>query len=158
MMVRDKDGLEEEAARFVRSLMPRAGSATVVALSGELGAGKTAFVKAAAKALGVDEHVTSPTFVIMKIYDLEGQAFKRLVHIDAYRLKGAHHLKVLGWDSLMSDPQNLIFMEWPEQAAAAIPSDAVRIALRYSGDHERTIDYEGSYKGTSETEEAVGSA
>lgn len=145
--------MEEEAERFAVSLMPRKDRATVVTLSGELGAGKTAFVKAAAKALGVDDHVTSPTFVIMKIYDLEGKAFKRLVHIDAYRLKGAHHLKVLGWNSLMSDPQNLIFMEWPEQAADAIPADAVRIELRYSGGDDRTISYENG-----KAEEALGSA
>lgn len=136
-------------------LLPRTDRATVVTLSGELGAGKTAFVKAAAKRLGVQEHVTSPTFVIMKIYDLEGQAFKRLVHIDAYRLKGAHHLKVLGWDSLLGDPKNLIFVEWPEQAGDGIPADAVRITLRYSGDNERTISYQGSHE---ETTEAIGTA
>ncbi len=89
----------------------------------------------------------------MKSYELESSSFERLVHIDAYRLKGAHHLKVLGWNSLMSDPQNIIFMEWPEQAADAIPADAVRIMLRYSGGDERTISYESG-----KAEEAIGSA
>ena len=153
MIVRDSDGMAAEAARFVARLSPRADGATVVALSGDLGAGKTAFVKGAATALGVREHVTSPTFVIMKIYDLQRQAFRRLVHIDAYRLKGAHHLKVLGWDELLRDPQNLICLEWPEQAEGAIPASAIRITLRYSGEHERAISYEGL-----ESEEAVGTA
>lgn len=135
--------MDLEAARFARELAPRTDRATVVTLSGELGAGKTAFVKALAKELGVAEHVTSPTFVIMKIYDLEAQKFSRLVHIDAYRLKGEHHLKVLDWDDLLADPQNLICMEWPEQAGEAVPKDAIRIALRYSGGDERTISYEG---------------
>lgn len=134
--------METEAARFARGLHPHTDRATVVALSGDLGAGKTAFVKGVARALGVAEHVTSPTFVIMKIYHLHDQKFKRLVHIDAYRLKGAHHLKVLGWDELLADPKNLIMMEWPEQAGSAIPASAIRVAFRYSGDNEREIEYE----------------
>jgi tRNA threonylcarbamoyl adenosine modification protein YjeE len=152
MQLRGVEELEGEAARFVRGLSPRSGGATVVALSGVLGAGKTAFVKAAAAELGVIEHVTSPTFVIMKIYDLEGQKFDRLVHIDAYRLKGEHHLKVLRWDELLAEPRNLIFMEWPEQAEEAVPTDAIRISLRYSGENEREIVYE------TEGQEAVGAA
>jgi tRNA threonylcarbamoyladenosine biosynthesis protein TsaE len=151
MIVRDTDSMTGEAARFVAALQPRPEGATVVTLSGDLGSGKTAFVKGVAKSLGVHEHVTSPTYVIMKIYDLHRQPFARLVHIDAYRLKGAHHLKVLGWDELVSNPRNLIFVEWPEEAGNAIPSDAVRITLRYSGDNEREISYE-------KDEEAVGAA
>lgn len=133
--------MEEEAQRFVHSLAPRDG-ATLVALSGELGAGKTAFVKAAARALGVTEHVTSPTFVIMKIYHLHKQKFLRLVHIDAYRLKGEHHLKVLGWQELLANPHNVIFVEWPEHAGTCIPANAERLTFRYSGDDEREILYE----------------
>ena len=128
------DAIEDEAARFARGLTPR-GTATVVTLSGELGAGKTAFVKAAAKALGVTAHVTSPTFVIMKIYDLHNQKFKKLVHIDAYRLKGQHHLDVLGWEDLLRDPADLIFIEWPEQAGA-LPSHTIRIKLSHDPEDE----------------------
>ena len=141
MHVKGADQMFYEAERFVRRLVPRADGATVVTLSGDLGAGKTAFVKGAAKALGVTEHVTSPTFVIMKIYPLGGD-FKRLVHIDAYRLKGEHHLRVLGWDDLCADPANLIFVEWPEQAPGAIPSHAIKVMLRYTGDDEREIEYQ----------------
>jgi tRNA threonylcarbamoyladenosine biosynthesis protein TsaE len=151
MPIRDAGTMAVEAARFVAGLSPRADGATIVTLSGDLGAGKTAFVKGAALSLGLTEHVTSPTFVIMKIYDLEKQAFARLVHIDAYRLKGAHHLKVLGWETLLRDPKNLIFVEWPEQAGGAIPSSAIRITLRYSGDDGRTISYEGNREKGPET-------
>jgi tRNA threonylcarbamoyladenosine biosynthesis protein TsaE len=143
MPIRDVGARGEEAARFARGLSPRLTAATVVTLSGDLGAGKTAFVKAAARELGVREHVTSPTFVIMKIYPLHHQKFKKLVHIDAYRLKGEHHLHVLGWDDLLADSHSLIFVEWPEQAGSAIPADAIRISLRYSGEHEREIEYKG---------------
>lgn len=141
--------MENEAARFVADLTPHKDAATVITLSGDLGAGKTAFVKGVAKAFGVHEHVTSPTFVIMKIYPLDG-VFKKLVHIDAYRLKGEHHLKVLGWEELLKDPHNLICIEWPEQVPQAMPPHAIRIALRYTGDDEREILYA--------KEEAVGTA
>lgn len=140
MRIKGSHEMEIEAARFVRALTPRSHGAVVVALSGELGAGKTAFVKGVAKALGVEEHVTSPTFVILKIYDLIDQSFKRLIHMDAYRLKGEKHLKVLGWDELISDPNNLIMIEWPEMIPGAIPESAQRIAFSYSGEDEREID------------------
>lgn len=148
MQVSGLERMAEEARVFVAQLVPRA-QATVVTLSGDLGAGKTTFAKGVARALGITEHVTSPTFVIMKIYDLEGQAFKRLVHIDAYRLKGMHHLKVLGWEELLADAGNLILIEWPEKIAGAVPQDAVRLALRYSGEGEREIIY--GETGSSET-------
>jgi len=145
MQLHGTERMEEEAKRFVSALRPRAGSATVVALSGDLGAGKTTFVKGVAKALGVSEHVTSPTFVIMKIYDISSPpagGFDRLVHIDAYRLKGEHHLKVLGWEELLRDPKNLMFIEWPEKVGSAIPADAICLALRYSGEGKRNISYD----------------
>ena len=96
--------------------------ALVVGLSGHLGAGKTAFTKCVAKLLGVTETVTSPTFVIMKIYELQVEAqkdlanfpWKRLVHIDAYRLERREELEVLEWEKLVADKNNLILIEWPE--------------------------------------------
>jgi len=89
--------------------------AAVVALSGHLGAGKTAFVKQVAKELGIGEEVTSPTFVIMKIYEAKHEKWHCLVHIDAYRLERREELEVLNWEKLVADPHNLIMVEWPEQ-------------------------------------------
>ena len=139
--VHGNERMEEEARIFVDALEPVSGAARVITLSGDLGAGKTTFVKGMARALGIEEHVTSPTFVIMKIYQLSGQKFQRLVHIDAYRLKGMHHLKVLGWEKLIEDPRNLICIEWPEKIEGAIPGDAIRISLSYSDEHTREILY-----------------
>jgi len=99
--------------------------ALVVGLSGHLGAGKTAFVKAVAKALGVKEAVTSPTFVLMKLYSLnpvgafKGFPWKRLVHIDAYRLERPEELEALAWEDLVADKNNLIMVEWPENVGLA---------------------------------------
>ena len=96
--------------------------ATVVGLAGHLGAGKTAFSKLVAKELLIQEEITSPTFVIMKIYSLDSGTktqeyqFKwhRLIHIDAYRLERMEDLEALRWEALVADPFNLILMEWPE--------------------------------------------
>lgn len=88
--------------------------AVVVGLSGHLGAGKTAFTKAVAAALGVEETVTSPTFVIMKLYATKNSIFPRLVHIDAYRLEERRELEALRWEELVADRNNLIMIEWPE--------------------------------------------
>ena len=91
--------------------------ATIVGLSGHLGAGKTAFVKAVAKELGIKEVVTSPTFVLMKIYGVEVGPLqhKKLIHIDAYRLERSEDLAALEFDKLATDKNNLIMVEWPEK-------------------------------------------
>ena len=95
-----------------------ADGAFVAGFSGHLGAGKTAFTKRIARELGIPETVTSPTFVIMKIYDTEapGAAFKRLIHIDAYRLERRADLEALNFEQVVSDPHNLVIIEWPENA------------------------------------------
>jgi len=89
-------------------------AALVVGLSGHLGAGKTAYVKAVARILGITEEITSPTFVIMKMYNISYSSWKKLVHIDAYRLEKREELVALQWERVVADPQNLILMEWPE--------------------------------------------
>src|SRR3990167_10639102 len=134
--------LEAEAARFARGLLvPSQRGATLVTLRGELGTGKTAFTQAVARALGVEEVVTSPTFVLEKIYVLKGQAFKRLIHIDAYRLEKAGDLAPLGFDELMKDSDNLVLFEWPEKVNDALPIPAVRISFVARTDDSRTITY-----------------
>src|SRR3989338_172816 len=109
------------AMEFAGRLTPKKDGATVVALSGDLGAGKTAFAKALARAFGIEEDVTSPTYVIEKIYIPTKGLFSRLIHIDAYRLESEHDLEVLGWKELLQEPSNLIVLEWPEKVEGAIP-------------------------------------
>ena len=141
----DQSALAEEARVFVLGLTPAESHATLVTLSGELGAGKTAFVKAAAQALGVDEVVNSPTFVLEKIYDLpasrQDSAFKRLIHIDAYRLEKGADLEPLGFDMLMKSAENLIMLEWPERVADALPAPQAALTLTIGEGEARTISY-----------------
>lgn len=133
---------EAEASRFASSLAKRGQGATLITLSGELGAGKTAFAKTAARTLGVEETVNSPTFVLEKIYLLpSGQPFKRLVHIDAYRLSKGSELEALGFDELMRDADTLILLEWPERVADALPVPAARIFFTVLLNGSRMISY-----------------
>ena len=142
------EDLEAEAASFVNVLKPNSESATLVTLSGELGAGKTAFTKAVANALGVEETVTSPTFVLEKIYLLprklggETPKFSRMIHIDAYRLEKGSDLAPLGFDEFMQDVSNLILLEWPEKVVDAIPNPSKKISLIALPDGSRTISYD----------------
>lgn len=130
------------ATRFMNELKPCKDTATVVVLSGNLGAGKTTFVQAVARMLGVETRVASPTFTIMKKYLLEkNPSWKQLVHIDAYRLTDDEGLSVLEWETLHKDPSNLIFIEWPEQVPTSIPAGALRVTIEAHED-ERFITYD----------------
>lgn len=129
------------ADEFLAGLTPFVDKATVVGLSGNLGAGKTAFTKCVAKILGVEDTVTSPTFVIEKIYELQNQKFTHLIHIDAYRLESGEELLNLGWQRIVSDPKNLILIEWPEMVEGVMP-EHIKInlkALETPGSHEIEI-------------------
>ena len=117
-------------------------TAMVVALTGDLGVGKTAFTKELAKILGVSHEVTSPTFVIMKSYPISTHPFfKTLTHIDAYRIESEDEIRVLGFAELLKDPTQLICIEWPEKIQNNIPSDALTISFTLEKDI-RTITYE----------------
>jgi tRNA threonylcarbamoyladenosine biosynthesis protein TsaE len=138
----------EIARKFLDTLRPTS-MACVVALQGDLGAGKTAFAKAVGEILGVKENVTSPTFVIEKIYPIDpataGQAwkgFKNFIHIDAYRLEKESELLHLGWEEMVREPENLILIEWPENVPGIIPEDAKRINFKFVDEGTREISYE----------------
>lgn len=140
------EGLRTIAAEFLSALAPRQDRATLVTLSGELGAGKTTFTQAIAQELGIETTVSSPTFVIEKVYQLAGQRWQRLVHIDAYRLRFAKELAVLGWEQLLADPSDLIILEWPEKVPELIPETAVKVRIDIEGDGRIITIYDGEEK------------
>ena len=133
--------MEMAAETLVQQLRQKGAShhAAVVGLYGELGAGKTAFVKAVAKAFGIRDVVASPTFVIEKIYKLDQELFKHLIHIDAYRLESPAELETLGWHDIVSDPKNIIFIEWADKVETLLPSDVRRIKFEFVDEHKRKI-------------------
>ena len=129
------------AKNFLDNLKPQP-RATVVALSGDLGSGKTTFAQAVGKILGVAENMHSPTFVIEKIYDINFKNFRRLIHIDAYRLESESELLHLGWQDLTKESENLILIEWPENVQEIIPKDAKIIRFKFIDETTREISYD----------------
>ncbi len=127
------------AKEFVKNLAPQEHKATVLGLYGDLGAGKTSFTQGLAQALGVSETVVSPTFVIEKIYTLEGQKFSHLIHIDAYRIEKSDEMLHLGWQEIIANPQHLIVVEWPELIADIMP-EHIQVKLEHSAENERSIE------------------
>jgi len=134
------EALQAEAATFARSLTPKQVGATLVTLSGDLGAGKTSYTQGVARALGVTGTVTSPTFVLMKIYPLQDQPFTQLVHIDAYRLQGGKDLAPLGLTEIFADAGSLVLLEWPELVADGLPKADHAVSLKVKGEG-RTLIY-----------------
>ena len=129
------------AEDFLNTISP-SNKACVIALQGDLGAGKTAFSKAAGEILGVTENVTSPTFVIEKIYPINWKGFKNLIHIDAYRIEKDSELLHLGWEEIVQETENLVLIEWPENVSGIIPEDAKRINFKFIDEDTREISYE----------------
>lgn len=132
---------EKVARELAEKIIPRQArdKATVVALEGELGAGKTTFTKAFAKALGVKEKLTSPTFVILKRFTIYDLRFKNLIHVDAYRLNSGEELKSLGIEEMLADPGNIILIEWAERVADILPAEHLTIHIDHISENERKI-------------------
>jgi tRNA threonylcarbamoyladenosine biosynthesis protein TsaE len=114
----------------------------VVALHGNLGAGKTTLTKHLASILRVEEQIQSPTFVIQKNYTLQDQPFESLVHIDAYRIEEEKEMEPLNLKDTLSQKKSLIIIEWPEQISGYIPKDAVEVFLDYEDQDSRSVRVE----------------
>ncbi len=107
----------------------------VVALRGDLGAGKTAFVRAAAEALGVTDDVSSPTFIFRQRY--AGPV--PVEHLDLYRIDDPAELVELGLEDVFSGDA-VVFVEWPERAPGLLPNSAVTLTISGSGEDARTVE------------------
>ena len=137
---------EKIAEDFVKKLsLGFYNNALVVGLYGDLGSGKTTFTQAIAKIFGIKEDITSPTYVIMKSYKINQNStlnipHSNLIHIDAYRLNSSKELLVLGFDKIVSDPRNIIFIEWPEIVRDILPENHLKINFNFIGENEREIE------------------
>lgn len=122
--------------------------AVILALSGDLGAGKTALVQHIAGALGVTQTPPSPTFVIMRSYETADQIFKTLVHIDAYRIEEVSELRPLHLDSVFKMKNTLVCIEWPEKIKEALPKGVLQITLMSVSENERELKTEREFEKT----------
>ncbi|MFM2374681.1 MAG: hypothetical protein RLZZ234_676 [Candidatus Parcubacteria bacterium] len=139
--VRSVEEMATYAAEVARALPVSNARATVLTLSGDLGAGKTTFTQALARELGVKDTVTSPTFVVMKRYPLTHAHFKTLVHIDLYRIEDESELVPLRIPEDLAHPGNLVVIEWPERARALIPQDACAVHIETEEDDIRKVTH-----------------
>jgi tRNA threonylcarbamoyladenosine biosynthesis protein TsaE len=127
-----------------------ANGAFVIALTGDLGSGKTTFVQGFLRGLGIKKRVTSPTFIIFRRFGINSgknirgaireKNFKNVYHVDAYRLKKAKDLSVLGFKEILDDPRNIVLVEWAEKMKKILPRKALWIKFRHGKkENERKI-------------------
>ena len=127
-----------ETQKIATQLAKKLKGGELLALSGNLGAGKTLFIQALAKALGVKEKITSPTFVLMKVYDIKHKHARKFVHVDCYRLTGHEDLFGIGLGDYLNYDTVIVAIEWADKIAN-LPDRTIKINMELSGDNKRKI-------------------
>ena len=127
------DNIREAAKQFIANI----GDSTVFAFYGNMGAGKTTFVKAVCEELGVDDVITSPTFSIVNEYRSE-QTGELIYHFDFYRVKKIEEVYDMGFEDYFYSGA-LCFIEWPELCEEVLPDDTVKVSINEEPDGSRTI-------------------
>jgi len=137
--IKNLDELHFWVQGFVIQLQQK-NNATIIQLSGDVGAGKTTFTQSLGRVLRISEPITSPTFVIQKEYKIHNHPWiKKLIHFDAYRLEKKEDLEYLGWNEIINNSENLIIIEWPEMVSGIAMPDVISIKLEINKDHTRTL-------------------
>jgi tRNA threonylcarbamoyladenosine biosynthesis protein TsaE len=126
----------EESAKLASDFMSGCKIGDRIILNGELGSGKTFFVKSALSSLGIAE-VNSPSFAIVNEY------FKdfHIYHFDFYRLKNSAELFDIGWQDYLNDDESLIFIEWGNRLPSILPSERIEIYIEMIGETEREFRF-----------------
>ncbi len=132
--IKDLDHIEDAAREFIGQM----GDDTVFAFYGKMGAGKTTFIKAICKLLGVEDEVNSPTFAIINEYRSQTTA-ELIYHFDFYRIKKLEEVYDLGYEDYFYSGA-LCFIEWPELVEELLPLDAKKITITENSDGSRTIE------------------
>lgn len=138
----DTKALAGELAEGLFDRMENAEHSQLICLWGDLGAGKTTFAQGLAKAMGVRGVVNSPTFLIMKKYDLSGMwKGYNLFHFDCYRVRDVQEIIDLGWEEILSDPKNIVLVEWPLKIAEIIPAYKTDVEVLSLDEDRREIAF-----------------
>lgn len=133
---------DPETKQFAKDFAAQLTSGVIVCLHGDLGAGKTTFVKGLAEGLGIKEDITSPTFTLMNVYDIHNAklAVQKLIHIDTYRLKDELELMEIGVEDYLGQPGTATLVEWPEKIAGLLQNKKViNIYIDHQGKDRRAI-------------------
>ena len=113
----------------------------VIAMEGELGAGKTTFIQGFMKSLGIDEKVKSPTFVLMKKYSISGGTYRgtNLYHLDCYRIADHKDLRIPEFEEILNEEGSIIFVEWSERIKEILPKNHLTVHIDHVSENERKI-------------------
>jgi len=133
-------GTKKLGKETARTICPQKG-AIILGLRGELGTGKTTFVQGFAKGLGVKDKILSPTFVILKKFKIPKSeiSFRNFFHIDCYRINSGKELLELGFKEIISEPKNIVLLEWPEKVKSILPEDTMFLNFKFVNMNTREI-------------------
>lgn len=139
---------EEQTEQIAADFAIKATPGTVVAIYGELGAGKTVFARGFARGLGVTETVSSPTFTIMQEYKLDKDSKTKGIswfyHLDLYRIENPESALVFGVDEYLSNDNAVLLVEWAERIEKLLPKDTVRVEISHAGETTRKIRFKAA--------------
>jgi len=113
--------------------------ALIIGLKGDLGGGKTTFSQGLAKGLGIKQRVTSPTFIIIKRFQVSGFRFQNFYHIDCCRVQRSKEILDLGFKEIISNPQNIVVIEWADRVRKILPRDVLMLKFEFIGPKTRRI-------------------
>lgn len=123
----------QETESLAQKVLAKVINKNIICLSGELGTGKTTFVRGLARNLGITKRILSPTFVLLRQYKVNDKKsrFDFLYHLDCYRLQKSQDLEVLGMREIINDKKNLLVIEWPEIAKSVFHLSFIDIIFKY---------------------------
>lgn len=127
---------ESETRKFAKKLAKKLSG--VIALTGNLGAGKTTFVQGFARGLGIKEKIISPTFVLIRQHKIPN-SLKTLFHIDLYRLENVLNISHLGLKEIIENPDNLVAIEWAEKIKKLLPKNITWISFENISETQRKV-------------------
>jgi len=132
---------QKRGEEFAREIIEKDSSqkAFFVGLRGELGGGKTTFLQGFSQGLGIEENILSPTFTIMKKFEIPFPGFKSFYHIDCYRIKKAGEIFKIGFKDFISVPGNIIAVEWVERIKKILPRETILVDFEFLNKNERKI-------------------
>lgn len=129
----------ENLAKKIIKKRKKEKQALILALKGDLGSGKTIFLKGFAHGLGIKEKIQSPTFIIMKSFKLFLKKFKRFYHFDCYRINKPREILKLGFRKIIKDPKNIVAIEWAEKIRKILPKNVIWIEFDLVNKTKRRI-------------------
>lgn len=128
---------KEETERLAEEIAKEVESGNVLVFYGELGSGKTTFIQALAKALGIKRRIISPSFIIVRHYMINQE--NSFYHIDLYRTNSKNDLIGLGIDQILEDEANIVAVEWGEKLLDLMPKKRIELKFKIEGENKRKI-------------------